>query len=824
MNPIIPDRSQIGKNRPCQIREIVLHLWVTDESGKGIWMMNSKYLQILELPKILERLAEHTSFSAGRKLALSLQPSSDLDEVVRRQGETSEARSMLDDRADVSLGGARDVLHLVDRAERSAILSPSELLDVHSTLVSGRTLRRSITRQRNQFPLLASAAGRIEECPGVIAEIARCINDRAEVVDGASQKLARIRGELKVAHQRLLDKLDRIVASSSNAAFLQDAFVTQRGGRYVIPLKSDCKGRIPGIVHDQSASGATVFVEPLSTVGLNNHWRELQLEEEREVQRILAGISNLVAEEGKFIKRTVEALAELDLAFAKARYAEEIEGVEPKLMAFRKVADGLHPGSSIQLIKARHPLIDPAMVVPIDVYLGDDYFIIIITGPNTGGKTVSLKTVGLLALMNQCGLAIPADQGSALSVFSDIHADIGDEQSIEQSLSTFSAHITNVISILDQAGERSLVLLDDLGAGTDPGEGSAIARALLSHFLRRRITSFISTHYPELKFYAHTTPGVENACVEFDLETLSPTYELSIGLPGRSNAFAIARRLGLSPEIVSQAQSLVSPESLETEGLLAEIKQAHQEALVSQEAAEAAQRRAEGLEGELRQELADIERTRREILGAAREEAKQKLEEVRVELRKIRAGLGLAAVTQERVAQAEDRLASLEPEPVASIVQPRFMPQKPLSLGDTVWVAGLQATGEITELAGDEAEIQMGSFRVRAEVGDLELRGRASQPEITERAVSVPRVSSPGLELNLLGQTVEQVLPRLDKYLNDAYLAGLPQARIVHGKGTGALRRAVRDFVKTHPLVDSYRPGDQYEGGEGATVVELAPR
>jgi DNA mismatch repair protein MutS2 len=786
--------------------------------------MNHKYLQILELPKILERLAEHTSFTAGRELALSLQPSPDFDEVARRQGKTSEARALLEDRADVSLGGARDVRPLVDRAEHGAILLPDELLDVHGTLVSGRALRRAIIRLRDQFPLLASTAGKIEECPDVVAEIARCINDRAEVVDGASQNLARIRRELREAHQRLMAKLERIVSSSSNAPFLQEAFVTQRGGRYVIPLKTDFKGRIPGIVHDQSASGATVFIEPLSTVALNNRWRELQLEEEREVQRILAGLSNLVAEEGQFIKRTVEALAELDLAFAKAKYAEEIEGVEPRLVAFRKVADGLHPGSSIQLIKARHPLLDPATVVPTDVHLDDDYFIIVITGPNTGGKTVSLKTVGLLSLMNQCGLAIPADQGSALSVFSDIYADIGDEQSIEQSLSTFSAHITNVIGILEQAEVRSLVLLDDLGAGTDPGEGSAIARALLSQLLQRRITTFISTHYPELKFYAHTTPGVENACVEFDLETLSPTYELSIGLPGRSNAFAIARRLGLSPEIVSQAESMVSPESLETEGLLAEIKQARQEALDAEEAAKAARHRAEDLEGELRQELVDIEKTRREILSSAHEEAQRELEEIRAELRRIRSGLGMTTVTQEWVAQAEDRLASLEPQPVEPVFQPRFGPQEELRLGDTVWVAGLEATGEITELAGDEAEVQVGSFRIRAKVRDLELRGRAAQAEVRQRVVSVPRVSSPGLELNLRGQTTEEALPRLDKYLNDAYLAGLPQVRIIHGKGTGALRRVVRDFAANHPLVASYQPGDRYEGGEGATVVKLVPR
>jgi len=786
--------------------------------------MNPKYQQILELPKIWERLAEHTSFSAGRELALSLQPSSDFDEVTRRQGETSEARALLDVKADVSLGGARDVRPLVDRAEHGAVLMPSELLDVHSTLVSGRTLRRAITRLRNQFPLLASTAERIEECPGVVAEIARCINDRAEVVDGASQNLARIRRELREAHQRLMARLERIVSSASNAAFLQESFVTQRSGRYVIPLKADFKGRIPGIVHDQSASGATLFIEPLSTVELNNSLRELQLEEEREVQRILAGLSNLVAEEGEYIRRTVEALAELDLAFAKARYAEEIEGVEPQLVTFRKMGDRLHPGSSIQLIKARHPLIDPAKVVPIDVHLDDEYFIVVITGPNTGGKTVSLKTVGLLSLMAQCGLAIPADEGSILSVFSNIYADIGDEQSIEQSLSTFSAHITNVISILGQADEHSLVLLDDLGAGTDPAEGSAIARALLSHLLRRRITAFISTHYPELKVYAHTTPGVENACVEFDLETLSPTYELSIGLPGRSNAFAIAHRLGLSPQIVSEAESMISPESLETESLLAEIKQAHQETLASQEAAEATRRRAEDLERELRQEWADIERTRREILSAAREEAQRGLEEIRAELRRIRSGLSMATVTREWVAQAEGRLASLEPEPVEPVAQPRFAPQEPLSLGDTVWVAGLEATGEITELSDDEAEVQVGSFRIRAKVEDLELRQKAPQPAVGQRVVSIPSVSSPGIELNLRGLTSEEALPRLDKHLNDAYLAGLPQVRIVHGKGTGALRRAVREFVTNHPLVASHRPGDQYEGGEGATVVELVAR
>nr|NIO70227.1 endonuclease MutS2 [Anaerolineae bacterium] len=488
--------------------------------------MDDKYLQTLEFPQILERLSQHVAFSAGRDLALALKPSPDLEEAQRRQRETSEARKLLEVKTDLSLGGARDVRPLLKSASLRATLLPTELLDIRATLISGRTLKRTLTRLAAQFPLLAAKASRIEECAHVVAEIGRCINDRGEVVDAASQALARIRRDLKEAHERLLDKLNRIVASPANASFLQEPLVTQRGGRYVIPLKADFKGRIPGVVHDQSASGATLFIEPLATVELNNRWRELQLEEEREVQRILAALSALVAEEGAFIERTVEVLAELDLAFAKARYANEIRGVEPQLVPFKGSVGDLrpsgakgqraassvqHPGSTIQLQQARHPLLDPATAVPIDVHLDDNYFILVITGPNTGGKTVSLKTVGLLGLMAQAGLHIPAEEGSALSAFSGIYADIGDEQSIEQNLSTFSSHTTNIINILGKADSHSLVLLDELGAGTDPSEGSALARAILSHLLRQRITTLVATHYPELKVYAHATPGVENA-------------------------------------------------------------------------------------------------------------------------------------------------------------------------------------------------------------------------------------------------------------------------------------------------------------------------
>jgi len=808
--------------------------------------VEDRYLQTLEFPKILERLSQHTAFSAGRDLALALKPSPDLEEAQRRQRETSEARKLLEVKTDLSLGGARDVRPLLKSAGLRATLLPTELLDIRATLISGRTLKRTITRLAAQFPLLAAKASRIEECAHVVAEIGRCINERGEVVDAASQALARIRRDLKEAHERLLDKLNRIVASPTNASFLQEPLVTQRGGRYVIPLKVEFKGRIPGVVHDQSASGATLFIEPLATVELNNRWREMQLEEEREIQRILVTLSALVAEEGAFIERTVQVLAELDLAFAKARYADEIQGVEPQFVPFKVVrAKGpraassvQHPGSTIQLQKARHPLLDPATVVPIDVHLDDNYFILVITGPNTGGKTVSLKTVGLLGLMAQAGLHIPAEEGSALSVFSGIYADIGDEQSIEQNLSTFSSHTTNIINILGKADSHSLVLLDELGAGTDPSEGSALARAILSHLLQQRITTLVATHYPELKVYAHATPGVENASVEFDLETLAPTYELSIGLPGRSNAFAIASRLGLAAGIVEEAKSLISSEVLETEGLLAEIKQAREDTLVARQAVEEARREAQALEEELRARLAGIEGERREILNRAKEEARRELAALKEEIRKIRANLPLSSILhplsspgeppEQPLTQAAERLAELERSvaPLEPAVRPLPKISGPLFVGDVVWVEGLQASGEVIELDGDEAEVQVGRFRVKARLEELERRAVGGEMPLARESVlslDVPH-PSPGIELNLRGLRVEEGIPRLDKYLNDAYLAGLPSVRIVHGKGTGALRRAVREQLAGHPLVASHHPGDQYEGGDGVTVVELVSR
>ena len=798
--------------------------------------MDKKHLNTLEFPRILAHLAQYTSFSAGWQLALALEPSPIFAEVEQRLKETGEARYLLDAQGGLSLGGTRDVRPLAKNAKRGAVLQPADLLDIQSTLRVGRRVQRTLTRLQGQVPLLADIAARIEPCEE-LDEIGRCISDQGEVVDQASEKLTRIRREMRTAHERLLDRLSRIVASPRNANYLQEALVTQRGGRYVVPIKADFKGRIPGIVHDTSASGATLFVEPLSVVEMGNRWRELRIEEQKEVERILSGLSALVADLADELAWTVEASAELDLALAKARYANALDATEPSLVPFkapssrsakRQTSKFQHPGSMLDLRGARHPLLDPEKVVPIDVHLGDDYFVLVITGPNTGGKTVSLKTVGLMAAMAQSGLHLPVAEGSALSVFEHICADIGDEQSIEQSLSTFSSHLTNIISTLNRANERSLVLLDELGAGTDPVEGSALARAIVLHLLARRITTLIATHYSELKAFAHTTSGVENASVEFDLETLAPTYRMQIGLPGRSNAFAIAEQLGLPSDIVRAAQTFVSPEELKTESLLAEIQEAHREATVTRDKALLSQRRVAEQELRLAARLATIEGERAATLGEVRAQARGELAKVRQEIEALRAEMSarqsMSTLGEEWLAQAQARLG--EKERMVAPLPPPLPPGEAglpgeIAVGDTVWIAGLGTTGQVTALDKGSAEVQAGSFGVRVQRSDLK---RRAHPKPAEPEMSVARAGfhpSPGIELNLRGQRVEEVLPRLDKYLDNAFLAGLPFVRIVHGKGTGVLRQVVRQQLRDHPLIKSYRSGERGEGGSGVTVAYL---
>jgi DNA mismatch repair protein MutS2 len=827
--------------------------------------LNPKHLKTLEFPKILERLAYRADFSASKELALALTPACHLPEILERQAETSEARRLLSIKPDVSIGGARDVRPLLEQAARAGALLPAELLDIRQTLVAARTLGRAVTRLGDQFPRLADIAGRIQECPGLIQEIGRCIGGNGEVLDSASPELARIRNELGIVHQRLLDRLNKIVNSSQNSQYLQENFVTQRQGRYVIPLRAEFKGRIQGIVHDQSASGATLFVEPLATVELNNRWRQFQLDEVEEVRRILLALTDLVAQESGRIAWTVEALADLDLAFAKAKYADELDAVEPEwawadavheslpteFSSSRATVDSVSRDSRlsrskpVKLLAARHPLLDPETVVSIDVVLQPETSILVITGPNTGGKTVTLKTVGLLAAMAQAGLHIPAAESSTLPLFRGIYADIGDEQSIEQSLSTFSSHLTNIVDILAECDAESLVVLDELGAGTDPVEGSALARAILDYLRERGVTTFVATHYSELKAYAHTTSGITNASVEFDSETLAPTYRLTIGLPGRSNAFAIARRLGLDEHIIDSAQNLVSPEATQTEEMLRDIQAQLDSAASKRASAEAARAQVETRLEELTIRLAQIEDERRDILNSARADARREINDVRQQLRRLREewALGIRSPqAQASSAEGNSTLEELERETQETLARleggisledtrpPRKAKYRgPLQPGDQVWVEPYQAIGEVITSQQGKVEVQMGSFRASVKRSQVELRQRAAkagpQKEETNEVaggLQIPQVESPGLELDLRGETTEEALHRLDRYLGDAYLVGLPWVRIIHGKGTGALRAAVRDALRAHPMVSSHEAGKEGEGGDGVTVARLA--
>ncbi len=798
--------------------------------------MNEKTYTVLELPKILVQLAEHTDFSAGRELALSLRPTPHLDEARERQQETTEARLLLELKTNVSLGGVYDIREAVQDATRGILCEPAVLLDILSTLRRATTVRRLLTRMRGQVPRLAEIAELLEECTGLQSEIARVVNDRGEINDSASPRLAIIRRDLRTAFERLQSKLQNIINSPSNAKYLQESLITQRGGRYVIPLKAEFKGRIKGIVHDQSSSGATLWIEPLATVEYNNRWRELQLEEEDEIRRILVALTDLVGHEAPYIVRTVETLARLDLIFARARYAEAINANAPNLVGFREIPErnGVrHPGSTLHLPGARHPLLNPETVVPIDVYLDDDTHVLVITGPNTGGKTVALKTVGLMALMAQCGLHLPTDPGAELSVFEGIYADIGDEQSIEQSLSTFSAHMTNTIAILKECNAHSLVVLDEVGAGTDPAEGAALARAILKALLKRGSTTLVTTHHPELKIWSHEQPGVRNASVVFDLETLAPTYQLVIGLPGRSNALAIAARLGLDPEIIEDARSMVATESLIADDLLDEIHRTRDQIRREKAAAAEARREAEALRDALRQQLDEIEEERRKLLAQARAEAEEELRQLRREVRRLRRQLQVAGQPLDAIRQVESTLKTLEDEVEEAVERVAELPEeyndRPLHLGDRVWVHTLNTEGQITELSEDEAEVQIGRMRLRARLEDLSYRTkgeskRGEQPPArsTGRAAAPsPRLKSPGLELDLRGSRVEDALPRLEEYLDAAYMAGLPFVRIIHGKGTGALRKAVQEMVKKHPLVRKWERGRPNEGGDGVTVVHL---
>jgi len=798
-------------------------------------MISEKSTHTLELPKILDQLARHTTFSAGAQLAHELHPTSDLDEAVTWQRETAEAKLLLENKVNVTLGGARDVRDPAIQATRGVLIEAQTMLDIRYTLRRATTIKRTLGRMKGTYPLLSDVANEAEECNELQESIARVLNDKGEILDTASPQLAIIRRDLKVAYDKLQTRLTRLISTSTTAQFLQEAIITTRNGRYVIPIKAEFKGRIPGIVHDSSSSGATLFIEPLATVELNNTYREMQLNEEKEIRRILQALTDEVGEQSEYIVRTVEVLAYLDLTFAKALYAEALKATEPVLLPFRARSNNPnHPGSNIYLKSARHPLLTGS-VVPIDVELDESTWVLVVTGPNTGGKTVSLKTIGLLALMAQCGLHVPAEEAK-FSVFEGIYADIGDEQSIEQSLSTFSSHMTNTISILRECDERSLVLLDELGAGTDPAEGSALARSILTHLVERRVTTIVTTHHPELKIYSVDTPGVRNASVEFDLATLRPTYRLIIGLPGRSNALAIATRLGLNPEIIEAARSMVATEDLVADDLLDEIQRTREEIRRNQVAIVAMREEIEEQRAELQARLDKIEDERRDIIASARRQAEDEIRTFQKDVRRLRNDMRAASLPLDTLKSLQDEAAQLvasaqqnvpnEAENVTGTVE--WMPK----LGDTVWLAKLNAEGTVSELDREAATVQVGTLKVRAGLDEISHRSKSEKRQIKrghqreyEKSPDpiVPKGQSPGLELDLRGERVDEALKRLETYVDAAYMSGLPFARIIHGKGTGALKKAIRERVEHHPLISKVTEALPKEGGGGVTIIHMVP-
>jgi DNA mismatch repair protein MutS2 len=806
--------------------------------------MDAKTLSVLEYPKVLERLKAFCDFSASMELARSLEPTDSYDLAVARLAETSEARSLFSTNDNIGIGGAHDIRAAVDLAARGGVLDPQQLLDVKSTLISSRELKKSLERKTDEYPRLAQLAAGLPESHGLVDSISRVLSDRGEVLDSASPKLGTLRREIKIAHDRLMSRLQRYLTESANK--LQEPIITQRDGRYVIPLRAEFKGQIKAIVHDQSSSGATLFVEPLPIVELNNHVRELQLQERDEERRILYELSAQIAEYRDEITYGVENLAMLDLVFAKAKYADELKASAPLLhkLAVKRQKDEVQSQVKrppIRLNQARHPLLDPQTVVPIDVDPQPGTRAIVITGPNTGGKTVSLKTVGLLVLMAQSGLHIPAKSGSELPCFHAVFADIGDEQSIEQSLSTFSGHITNIIRILKEIDQRSLVIFDELGAGTDPQEGAALARAILTFLLETGCTTLVATHYPELKTFAHSTEGVVNASLEFDIKTLRPTYHLTIGLPGRSNALLIAQRLGLPQPIIESAKGEINPDDLRADKLLDDIRKERNRTSRERQKLEKARDRLEAQTKEIEKRLEKIEDERREVLAKARAEGelevailRRNIDSLKSQLKKARQPLQALKEIEEKVEAIEEKVeapverrSTMNRGPSSSVVH------RPWSLGERVTVSTLNTEGVITALGESDAEIQIGSLRVRARLADLVRKGREEERSEEKKEEKKPvaegsgraalsSTRSPGIELNLRGKLVEDGLEELDRYLEKAYSSGLLFVRIIHGKGTGKLREAVRNALKSSPYVESFEEPKDNEGGAGVTVAKMA--
>jgi DNA mismatch repair protein MutS2 len=818
--------------------------------------IETRTLHILEYAKIRERLAQQTSFSASRELALQLLPDDDIQAIRRAQQATTAARQLFDTYPDITIGGARDIRPAMGSALRGGVLDPSVLLDVAATLAAMRQLRFRLLKLPDEpYGPLIDLGYALPELPDIEDAIERTVDPNGEILDSASPALGKIRSEIRIAHSRLMERLNGILGSSQYAGALQEPIITMRDGRYVIPIKAGGRRTLRGIVHDQSNTGATLFIEPLQTVELNNSWRELQLAEQQEIVRILQALSGRIGEHGSSIIAGVEALAQIDLLFAKGRYSSMLNCMEPEIVdlaAHQPKPDARPEEAPLYLRKARHPLLNQSTVVPTDVWLGNDFRVLLITGPNTGGKTVALKTTGLLALMAQSGLHIPAGDRSRLPVLRHIFADIGDEQSIEQSLSTFSSHMTHIIAILNALETAAhsakpgtcldaLVLFDELGAGTDPTEGAALARSIIERILESGALCIGTTHYAELKAYAHNTPNVHNASVEFDEETLRPTYRLQIGLPGRSNALAIASRLGLDPAVITRARSFLSSETEQVEDLLASIARERETAANEQQQAQAIRAEAEQMRNQLQQELDSLEHEREQRLQAFERELDDELRSIRHDLRRLREDTRSVSLTREWMQQAEERLKTVgdaaerqrrerrraQPQPQP---QPQQQAPRPMQVGDQVHVASIKLDGEILSIdpGSNEAEVQVGGFRMTVDLRELRRRKSGGAEREVKPPPAPARMQMPSrdvsMQLDMRGMRANEIESLLDRYLNDAYLSNLTEVRLVHGKGTGTLRKIVRDVLAAHPLVTSHAPGIDGEGGDGVTIAKLQRR
>ncbi|HEY5487240.1 MAG TPA: endonuclease MutS2 [Candidatus Limnocylindrales bacterium] len=798
----------------------------------GATSLDPRSQTLLEYPLVRARLAAETGFPPGRRVAEALEPSADRVIVARGLEETSQTRSFVAEHPGAGIGGSKDILPWTERAVRGGRLEPRHFLDIAETLEAAARLGEALSGDRRL--LLRDLARELHPQPSLRNTLNRSFDPTGEMADTASPRLGGLRRAVRIAYDRLRTRLDQLVHSGEFASALQEPIVTLRGGRYVIPVRADARSRVKGIVHDASGSGQTLFVEPIVAIELGNAWREAQLAAVAEEERILDELSALVAGQAPQLRETLDALARFDFWAAKARLAEEMDAI-PAEMANR---------AEIVLLGARHPGLS-GHVVPIDIRLGGEYTALLITGPNTGGKTVALRTLGLLSLMHQAGLHVPADTGTSLPILRNVLADIGDEQSVAQSLSTFSGHLRSIVRIVEAAGPGTLVLLDELGAGTDPTEGSALAQALLDHFIKAGALVAATTHYAELKLYAHTTPAARNASVEFDVETLRPTFRLSIGLPGRSQAFAIAERLGLSSSIVDDARSRLTEEQQAFEETLASIKATETQTTEALAQARLAEDRARVALAAADEERRKARRERDESLKAARDEAERVVDDVRAEVRGIRRQLERETITQrsldegiERARAHVERLPAPEPEPT------RAAPAVPVA-----WHMGMRARntsagweGRIVALekGGKRATLEAGGMRVTVPVADLEpatggdgesspgtssaggrSRGLSAPSGGAASQLQLERARTVASSLDLRGAKVQEALEALDRYLDDASLAGLDQAIVIHGMGTGALRDAVRDHASAHPLVKSWRAGGRGEGGDGATVVSF---